>query len=91
MSQPKGKVPAHILPKRFNHPELGNRIVLVISEIEDPRKPSCNFRHSLVAIIFISLIGVLCGAKDWEEIIQAAYGMVDWFRQYIDISSGIPP
>jgi len=46
MSQPKGKVPAHIKPKNFQHPEIGNRIVLILSEIEDSRKPSCNFRHS---------------------------------------------
>jgi predicted transposase YbfD/YdcC len=90
MSQPKGKVPAHIQSKKFNHPEIGNRAILIISEIEDPRKPSCNFRHSLVAIIFISLIGFLCGAKDWEEIVQAACGMEDWLGKYVDISSGIP-
>jgi predicted transposase YbfD/YdcC len=90
MSQPKGKVPAHIKPKEFQHPEIGNHIVLILSEIEDPRKPSCNFRHSLVTIVFISLIGVLCGAKDWEEIVQAAEGMIDWISKYVDTSSGIP-
>jgi predicted transposase YbfD/YdcC len=90
MSQPKGKVPTHIKAKEFQHPETGNRIILILSEIEDPRKPSCNFRHSLVTIIFISLIGVLCGAKDWEEIVQAAEGMIDWISKYVDISSGIP-
>jgi hypothetical protein len=63
MSQPKGKIPVHIKPKKFQHPEIGNHIVLIISQIEDPRKPSCNFRHSLVTIIFISLIGVLCWSQ----------------------------
>ena len=90
MSQPKGKVPAHIKPKEFQHPGIGNHIVLILSEIEDPRKPSCNFRHSLVTIVFISLIGILCGAKDWEEIVQAAEGMIDWISKYVDTSSGIP-
>lgn len=79
-SQPKGKVPAHIKPKEFQHLEIGNRIVLILSEIEDPRMPSCNFRHSLVSIVFISLIGILCGAKDWKEIVQAAEGMIDWMK-----------
>ena len=90
MSQPKGKVPAHIKPKEFQHPGIGNHIVLILSEIEDPRKPSCNFRHSLVTIVFISLIGILCGAKDWEEIVQAAEGTIDWISKYVDTSSGIP-
>jgi len=35
-------------------------------------------------------VGVLCGSKDWEEIVQAAEGMIDWLGKYIDISSGIP-
>ena len=89
MSRPKGNVPAHIQPKIFNHPSK-NRIILILSEVEDPRKPSCNFQYSLTTILFISLTGVLCGAKDWEEIVQAAHGMTDWFSKYVDISSGIP-
>lgn len=89
MSQPKGKVPPHIQSKKFNHPS-NKHIILILNEIEDPRKPSCNFQHSLVTILFISLMGVLCGAKDWEEIIQAAHGMVDWIGKYVDTSSGIP-
>lgn len=90
MSHPKGKVPAHIKERSFNHPKTGNHIVLILNEVEDPRQPSCNFRYSLVSILFISLMGILCGAKDWEEIVQAANGMEDWIRKYVDISSGIP-
>jgi predicted transposase YbfD/YdcC len=30
------------------------------------------------------------GAKDWEEIVQAAEGMIDWISKYVDTSSGIP-
>jgi predicted transposase YbfD/YdcC len=90
MSQPKGKVPAHIKPKFFDHPAKSSRIISVLCEVEDPRQPSCNFRHSIVTIIFISLMGVLCGAKDWEEIVQAANGMIDWLGKYIDVKSGVP-
>jgi len=90
MSPPKGKVPAHIKPKSFDHPGRASRIISTLCEVEDPRQPSCNFRHSLVSIIFISLTGVLCGAKDWEEIVQAANGMFDWISKYVDLPSGIP-
>lgn len=90
MSQPKGKVPPHIKPKKFQHPKEKDRLIQTLIEVEDPRKPSCNFRHSLVSILFISLIGVLCGAKDWEEIAQCAEGMIDWIGTYVDISNGIP-
>lgn len=90
MSHPKGKVPAHIKPKTFEHPGITNHVVLILSDVEDPRQPSCNFRHSVVTIIFISLVGVLCGAKDWEEIVQAAHGIIDWIGKYVDVSSGVP-
>lgn len=90
MSHPKGKVPAHIKQRSFDHPGMTSRIIRILQEVEDPRQRSCNFRHSIVTIIFISLIGVLCGAKDWEEIMQAAQGMIDWISRYVDVSSGIP-
>jgi len=90
MSHPKGEVPPHIKPKKFQHPKENDSLIQALSGVEDPRKPSCNFRHSLVSVIFISLIGVLCGAKNWEEIVQCGEGMVDWIGKYVDISNGIP-
>lgn len=90
MSHPKGKVPQHIKPKEFQHPQATSPVVRILMEVQDPRQPSCNFRHSLPTIILISLIGVLCGAKDWEEIIQCAEGMIDWISKYVDTSNGIP-
>lgn len=70
MSQPKDKVPQHIKPKEFQHPQASSSVVQLLVEVQEPRKPSCNFQHSLPTIILISLVGVLCDAKDWEEIIQ---------------------
>ena len=90
MSQPKGKVPSHITRKIFHHPQENIPLIIVLKEINDPRKPSCNFRHSLVTIIFVSLIGALCGARNWEEIAQCAEGMADWLGSYVDLSGGIP-
>jgi predicted transposase YbfD/YdcC len=89
MGQPKGKIPAHIKPKTFHHPK-STQLITILSEVEDPRKPSCNFRHSLVTILFVTLVGVLCGAKNWEEIVQCAEGMIDWIGSFVDTSQGIP-
>jgi predicted transposase YbfD/YdcC len=44
----------------------------------------------LVLILFVSLVGILCGAKDWEEIVQCAEGMIDWISRYVDTSHGVP-
>jgi predicted transposase YbfD/YdcC len=90
MGQPKGKIPSHINLKQFRHPDAKNHVVLILTEVEDPRKPSCNFHHSLATILFVALTGVLCGAKDWEEIVQAAHGMIEWISKYVDTSAGIP-
>lgn len=90
MSQPKGKIPAHIKPIQFHHQQPNNPLIIVLNEVEDPRKPSCNFQYSLVTILFITLMGVLCGAKNWEEIVQSAEGMIDWISSYVDTSRGIP-
>lgn len=90
MSQPKGKVPKHIKQKTFNHPGADSQIIVILCEMKDPRQPSCNFHYSLVTVLFISFVGVLCGARDWEEIAQAANGMIDWISKYVDVSSGVP-
>jgi len=90
MSQPKGKVPKHVKPKEFEHPQKDSPVVQLLMEVQDPRKPSCNFKHSLPTIVLLSLVGILCGAKDWEEIVQCANGLIDWIGKYVDISNGIP-
>ncbi len=35
-------------------------------------------------------MGVPYGAKNWEEIVQCAEGMLDWISTYVDTSNGIP-
>ena len=57
----------------------------------DPRCTSRgNFRHELKDIILISLCGMLCGLRSFEEIEEFALDQVDWFRQFLDLPNGIP-
>ena len=74
MGQKKGKVPAHIQVKEFQHPGIDSSWVFVLNQIEDPRDRSCNTRHSVTTILFIVFITVLCGAKNWEEMYYLAEG-----------------
>ena len=85
-----GKTPAHIKPKEFNHPRDKHPLLIIWRDVEDPRKPSCNFHYSLITILFTTLVTVLCGAKNWEDIFQMGEGMVEWIGRYVDISRGIP-
>lgn len=57
---------------------------------EDPRKPSLSFCHSLTSVLFMTLIAVLCGASDWEQIVVSCEGMTDWLSKYVDMPSGMP-
>ena len=86
----KGQVPAHIKPKQFLHPQPTLRLIRILDHIPDPRKPSCNFQHSLTTIVFITILASLCGADDWSVIETLAISMKDWIARFVDVSSGIP-
>jgi predicted transposase YbfD/YdcC len=92
MGQKKGKVPAHIQPKSFQHPGADSSWILVLNQVEDPREISCNTRHSITTILFIVFVTVLCGAKNWEEMQYLAAGedFSRWLGTYVDLSGGIP-
>jgi len=49
----KGKMPAHIQPKQFQHPGTDLSWVYVLNQVEDLRHLSCNTRHSVTTILFI--------------------------------------
>ncbi len=38
----------------------------------------------------MTLAAVICGAKDWPQIVVASEGMVSWLSSYVDMSGGIP-
>ena len=38
----------------------------------------------------MTLAAVICGAKDWPQIVVASQGMVSWLSGYVDMSGGIP-
>jgi hypothetical protein len=92
MSQKRGKVPAHIQPKQFQHPQINSSWITILNQVEDPRLPSCNTRHSVTTILFIVFTTVLCGAKNWEEMYYLAEGedFSKWLSCYVDLSEGIP-
>lgn len=92
MAAPKGKIPEHVQQKQkkicnsgTNHPFLA-----ILSEIEDPRKPSLFFKYPLTSILFMALIAVICGATDWAKVVVMSKGMANWLAQYVDMGAGIP-
>jgi predicted transposase YbfD/YdcC len=90
MAAKKGIIPSHIKKKQFDHPSKEYLIIQTLESFEDPRKPSQFFRYSLTSVLFMVIVTQVCGAKDWSQTVVMCEGMVDWFREYVDMSGGIP-
>ena len=86
----KGIIPSHVKKKHFNHPGIEFPLIQLLEKVEDLRQPSIFFRYSLTSILFMTLIGLMCGATDWPKIAVIAEGFTSWLANYIDMSSGVP-
>lgn len=59
------------------------------ADVEDPRRDEGK-RHSLIAIIMMTLCAVICHADTWPEIEEYARAKEEWFRQFLSLPPGIP-
>ena len=41
-------------------------------------------------LLFATLVGVVCGADDWEGVEEVATGALDWLRGFLPFANGIP-
>ena len=49
-----------------------------------------NLQHSFYDILLVTLVGVLCGLKEYSLIVRFAKSELDWFKNYGDFSNGVP-
>ena len=61
----------------------------VLRIIPDPRLDRCK-KHSLESILFIALVGMLCGADSFSEIEDIAEAHQEWIEKYVALPNGIP-
>lgn len=54
-------------------------LLLAFAKLPDPRK-SRNQIHPLIDIISVAVIGILCSANDWVQVVRWANAYEDWFR-----------
>lgn len=90
MAGKQGIIPSHVKRKHFEHPGIENPVIHLLETVEDPRKPSVFFRYSLTSILFMILVGIICGATDWPKIIVIAQGLSSWLSGYVDMRAGVP-
>jgi predicted transposase YbfD/YdcC len=74
----------------YNHPGEASKLIQSIEEIPDPRGNYCNFKHPLTSIIFITLVGTICGANNWPEIVVVGNTLKEWMSRFIALPHGIP-
>ena len=46
--------------------------------------------YPLDELLFATLVGVVCGADDWEGVEEVATGGLDWLRGFLPFANGIP-
>ena len=59
-------------------------------KLADPRRETENKLHSLSDILCIALCAILSGMDDWESVAEFARAKVDWLRQFLPLTNGIP-
>jgi len=57
--------------------------------LKDPRVDRTK-RHKLLDVIVITICGVICGADDWVSIEQFGNAKLEWFREFLELPTGIP-
>ena len=46
--------------------------------------------YPLDEVLLATLVGVVCGADDWEEVEEIAKGALDWLRDFLPYRNGVP-
>lgn len=61
-----------------------------LAQVPDFRQPSRNFRHPLLSILVISVLAVLCGADDFEDIADFAQQKHAVLARHLALPRGVP-
>lgn len=80
------------MKKRAQRKEQLNikRLVGLCKEIPDERRHSGNWRHRLVDVLVICLLGIICGCETWEEIWDYAGAKRLFLWKALGFRHGIP-
>lgn len=69
---------------------MGSNIIEdYFSELNDPRLDRQK-RHALMDVLFISLCGVVCGAKSFVDMADFGRAKFEWFAGRLELPNGIP-
>jgi predicted transposase YbfD/YdcC len=58
--------------------------------LKDPRVKNHNHRHNFLDILVITILGTICGADGWVEIVDFARAKKEWLKTFLKLPNGIP-
>lgn len=61
----------------------------IFGRLQDIRQEA-KVMHSLLDIVIITVIGVMCGCTDWEEVAEFGRSRMDVLREYLSLRNGVP-
>jgi len=61
-----------------------SKFIEIFSSLPDPRIDRCK-KHELSDILYITIVAVLCGANDWEEIEEFGQAREEWFMDFLKL------
>jgi predicted transposase YbfD/YdcC len=61
----------------------------IFGRLIDPRQEK-KVKHNLLDIVMLTIIGVMCGCTDWEEIAMFGRMRLEALKAYLQLSNGIP-
>src|SRR5690348_6976015 len=70
--------------------ELADSFLKHFRPLKDPRTMNFNHRHQLLDILVIALLGTICGAEGWTEIVDFARAKQEWLKTFLQLPCGIP-
>ncbi len=86
----KGRIPeGESVYKEGTSPPLESNFLDDFSKLSDPRSQR-NQLYSVDEILFVTLCAVICGAEGWGDIEDFGKSKLEYLRQYLDYSNGVP-
>jgi len=67
---------------------MGNGFLDHMREVADHRILGM-VTYPLDEILLMTLVGVVCGADDWEGVEEVAKGALDWLRRFLPFANGV--
>ena len=65
------------------------KALIIFGRLQEMRQEK-KIIHKLLDIVILTIIGVMCGCTDWEEIAEFSRARLEALREYLDLRNGIP-